>query len=86
VTSTDAATTSCSAWLIKSAATNSALAVSSAKIAISVGPASESIPINGEQNKSSNIWLYLGITGGIVLLIITFMMMGGSKKSELDDE
>ena len=45
VTRTDAATSSCSAWLIKSAATKSGFAESSAKIAISVGPASESIPI-----------------------------------------
>ena len=42
---TAAAITSCSAWLIKSAATSAAIAVSSATIAISVGPASESIPM-----------------------------------------
>ena len=45
VTKTAAAMTSCSAWLIRSAATSAAIALSSAKIAISVGPASESIPI-----------------------------------------
>ena len=45
VTKTAAAITSCSAWLIRSAATSAASALSSAKIAISVGPASESIPI-----------------------------------------
>ena len=45
VTSTEAAITSCSAWLIRSAATTAASAVSSARIAISVGPASESIPM-----------------------------------------
>ena len=45
VTSTAAAITSCSAWLIKSAATSAAIADESARIAISVGPASESIPI-----------------------------------------
>ena len=37
--------TSCSAWLIRSAATSAAIALLSANIAISVGPASESIPI-----------------------------------------
>ena len=45
VTSTEAAITSCSAWLIRSEATNAASAVSSARIAISVGPASESMPM-----------------------------------------
>ena len=45
VTSTAAAITSCSAWLIRSAATCTGSAVSSARIAISVGPASESMPI-----------------------------------------
>ncbi len=40
VTRTDAAITSCSAWLIMSAATLTGLAESSARIAISVGPAS----------------------------------------------
>ena len=44
VTSTEAALGSCSAWLIRSAATNEACAVSSARIAISVVPASESMP------------------------------------------
>ena len=44
VTSTEAAIGSCSAWLTRSAATYAASAVSSARIAISVGPASESIP------------------------------------------
>ena len=44
VTRTDAASGSCSAWLTRSAATYAASAVSSARIAISVGPASESIP------------------------------------------
>ena len=37
--------TSCSAWLIRSAATCAGSAVSSARIAISVGPASESMPM-----------------------------------------
>ena len=44
VTSTLAAAGSCSAWLIRSAATYAASALSSARIAISVGPASESMP------------------------------------------
>ena len=44
VTRTAAASGSCSAWLIRSAATYAASAVSSARIAISVGPASESMP------------------------------------------
>ena len=44
VTSTEAAIGSCSAWLIRSAATYAASAVSSARMAISVGPASESMP------------------------------------------
>ncbi len=43
VISTLAAMGSCSAWLIRSAATNAASAVSSAMIAISVGPASASM-------------------------------------------
>ena len=38
VTSTEAAIGSCSAWLIRSAATKAASALSSARIAISVGP------------------------------------------------
>ena len=42
---TAAAMTSCSAWLIRSAATSAAIALSSATMAISVGPAYESIPI-----------------------------------------
>ena len=42
---TAAAITSCSAWLMRSAATSAAIALSSATIAISVGPASESIPM-----------------------------------------
>ena len=45
VTKIAAAMTSCSAWLIKSAATSLARAEESARTAISVGPASESIPI-----------------------------------------
>jgi hypothetical protein len=45
VTSTEAAIGSCSAWLIRSAATKRGSAVSSAITMISVGPASESIPI-----------------------------------------
>ncbi|CAB4337622.1 unannotated protein [freshwater metagenome] len=45
VTKMLAADLSCSAWLIKSVATSEALALSSATMAISVGPASESIPI-----------------------------------------
>ena len=45
VTKTAAAITSCSAWLIRSAATSAAMAEESARIAISVGPASESIPM-----------------------------------------
>jgi hypothetical protein len=45
VTSTLAASGSCSAWLIRSAATCTGSAVSSARIAISVGPASASMPI-----------------------------------------
>ena len=44
VTSTLAASGSCSAWLIRSAATCAGSAVSSARIAISVGPASASMP------------------------------------------
>ncbi|CAB4750545.1 unannotated protein [freshwater metagenome] len=44
VTKIAAAITSCSAWLIKSAATSAGIALLSANIAISVGPASESIP------------------------------------------
>ena len=44
VTSTAAAIGSCSAWLSRSAATYAGSAVSSARIAISVGPASESMP------------------------------------------
>ena len=44
VTRTAAASGSCSAWLTRSAATYDASAVSSARIAISVGPASESMP------------------------------------------
>jgi hypothetical protein len=44
VTSTLAASGSCSAWLIRSAATCRGSAVSSASTAISVGPASASIP------------------------------------------
>ena len=44
VTRTAAAIGSCSAWLSRSAATYAASAVSSARIAISVGPASESMP------------------------------------------
>ena len=44
VTSTLAASGSCSAWLIRSAATYAGSAVSSASTAISVGPASESMP------------------------------------------
>ena len=44
VTRTLAAIGSCSAWLIRSAATYAGSAVSSARIAISVGPASESMP------------------------------------------
>ncbi len=44
VTSTEPAIGSCSAWLIRSAATNAGSAVSSASTAISVGPASESMP------------------------------------------
>ena len=45
VTRIAAAMTSCSAWLMRSAATSAAIALLSANIAISVGPASESIPI-----------------------------------------
>ena len=45
VTSTEAASGSCSAWLIRSAATCTGSAVASARIAISVGPASASMPI-----------------------------------------
>ena len=45
VTSTDAAAGSCSAWLMRSAATCTGSAVSSARIAISVVPASESMPM-----------------------------------------
>ena len=45
VTSTAAASGSCSAWLIRSAATCTGSAVSSARIAISVGPASASMPM-----------------------------------------
>jgi hypothetical protein len=44
VTSTEAASGSCSAWLIRSAATCTGSAVASARIAISVGPASASMP------------------------------------------
>ena len=44
VTSTLAASGSCSAWLIRSAATCTGSAVSSARMAISVGPASASMP------------------------------------------
>ena len=44
VTSTAAASGSCSAWLSRSAATYAGSAVSSARIRISVGPASESMP------------------------------------------
>ena len=44
MTSTAAASGSCSAWLIRSAATQAGSAVSSATIMISVGPASESMP------------------------------------------
>ena len=44
VTRTLAASGSCSAWLIRSAATYAGSAESSARIAISVGPASESMP------------------------------------------
>ena len=45
VTSTAAAIVSCSAWLIRSAATCTGSAVASARIAISVGPASASMPM-----------------------------------------
>lgn len=45
VTRTAAAIGSCSAWLIRSAATCAGSAVASARIAISVGPASASIPM-----------------------------------------
>ena len=44
MTSTLAASGSCSAWLIRSAATCAGSAVSSASTAISVGPASASMP------------------------------------------
>ena len=44
VTSTLAAAGSCSAWLTRSAATYAGSALSSARIAISVVPASESMP------------------------------------------
>ncbi len=44
VTRTAAAIGSCSAWLTRSAATCTASAVASARTAISVGPASESMP------------------------------------------
>lgn len=45
VTRTAAASGSCSAWLIRSEATCTGSAVSSARTAISVGPASASMPI-----------------------------------------
>ncbi len=45
VTSTEPEVGPCSAWLIRSAATSEASALSSARTAISVGPASESMPI-----------------------------------------
>ena len=51
VTSTLAASGSCSAWLIRSAATCTGSAVSSARIAISVGPASESMPISPRSSR-----------------------------------
>ena len=45
VTSTAAASGSCSAWLIRSAATITGSAVASATTMISVGPASASMPM-----------------------------------------
>ncbi|SKV59353.1 Uncharacterised protein [Mycobacteroides abscessus subsp. abscessus] len=51
VTKTLAANTSCSAWLIRSAATCTGSAVSSARIAISVGPASASMPTSDRHNR-----------------------------------
>ena len=51
VTSTAPASGSCSAWLIRSAATCTGSAVSSARIAISVGPASESMPIQPRSSR-----------------------------------
>ena len=51
VTSTAPASGSCSAWLIRSAATCAGSAVSSARIAISVGPASESMPIRPRSSR-----------------------------------
>ena len=51
VTSTAPASGSCSAWLIRSAATCAGSAVSSARIATSVGPASESMPISPRSSR-----------------------------------
>ena len=58
VTSTLAASTSCSAWLIRSAATYAASALSSASTAISVGPASESMPMRPLSNRlAATVWM-----------------------------
>ena len=51
VTSTDAATTSCSAWLMRSAATKAGSAEEPATIMISVGPASLSMPITPRSSR-----------------------------------
>ena len=51
VSSTEAAMTSCSAWLIMSAATWTGSAVWSARIAISVGPASASMPTTARHRR-----------------------------------
>ncbi len=51
VTSTLAAIGSCSAWLIRSVATCTGSALSSARIAISVGPASASMPTSPRSNR-----------------------------------
>ena len=51
VTSTDAAFGSCSAWEMRSAATCTGSAESSARTAISVVPASESMPISPRSSR-----------------------------------
>lgn len=51
VTSTLPAISSCSAWLIRSAATCAGSAVWSARIAISVGPASASMPTRDRHSR-----------------------------------
>ena len=53
--STDAATTSCSACEMRSAATNAGSALSSATIAISVGPASLSMPTLPRNNRLASV-------------------------------